>query len=169
MASSGTEVIKTFRDDHQIIRDLVLDLSRAFADCDILRARTTLAELNRVAGPHFRFEEEGMYDLLRPFYPPEYVDKLLDDHDGAIERARRLAGLLEKDTISQEEGQRARIDALGFMPHVTDCEGLTILLETLPQPDMDKIASDIDRSRNDAWPLLDWAGNYRQRSQRGTA
>lgn len=163
MPSTGSAVIKTFREDHQIIRDLVLDLSRAFANCDIPQARTTLGELNRIAGPHFRFEEEGMYDLLRPFYPPEYVDKLLEDHDGAIERARRLVGLLEQDTISQEEGQRARVDTLGFMPHVTDCEGLTILLETLPQPDMDRIASDIERSRGDGWALLDWAGNHRQR------
>lgn len=161
MALSGSDVIRVFREDHRTVRNLVLKLSRSFADGDLPQARDTLGELNRVAGPHFRFEEAGMYDLLRPFYPPEYVDSLLGDHDGAIERAKRLANLVGNEELSEEEGQQAAIDTLGFMPHVTDCEGLTVLLETLEPAALDKIAQDIERARKDGWTLLDWAENHR--------
>lgn len=59
-----------------------------------------------MVGPHFRYEEEILYDTLRVFLG-EYVDQLLKEHDGVIDTARSCAELLKKDSLTDEEAKQA--------------------------------------------------------------
>jgi hypothetical protein len=51
------------------------------------KARTTLGEIDALVRPHFRYEEEALYPTLKQFLG-EYVDSLVEEHDGAIGTAR---------------------------------------------------------------------------------
>src|SRR3972149_1323997 len=94
--------IVEFREDHRQVRDWLLDLADAAEGGDLPRARDALGALDRLVGPHFRYEEEALYPALREFLG-EYVDQLVTEHDGARATARTAAELLGKPYLSQEE------------------------------------------------------------------
>lgn len=157
------DVFQEFQTDHRQIRDVVIDLSRAIGERDLLTARGLLGQLNALAGPHFRFEEESLYPALRPFFSG-YVDKLYSDHDGAIQTARWLVDRVSQEHISPEQALEGRQQALNLLIHVSDCQGLAIIMERMPRSDLDYIAERMLAARADGKTLLDWAGSIRQRS-----
>lgn len=160
--AAAVDVFSEFQADHRRIRDLVIDLSRAIGARDLAEARRLLGELNQIAGPHFRFEEESLYPALRPFFS-DYVDKLYRDHDGAIATARTLAGLVSQENLTPEQAEEGRRRALELLIHVSDCQGLAIIMERMPQSDLDFIAERIVAARAEGRTLLDWADQVRQR------
>jgi hypothetical protein len=131
--STATRPFETFgaifREEHRAVRDLLLELVDAFEARDLGAARDLLGELAAAAGPHFRYEEESLYPALVPIFGAEYVDKLLGDHDLAIVSARRLVEITSADTLTEEEAREAVRLVRGILPHVSDCEGLTIMVE----------------------------------------
>lgn len=154
------DVIEEFREDHRKIRDLILELAASLRQRDLPRARELLGSLDRLTGPHFRFEEEALYPALRQFLG-EYVDKLLSEHDGAIAKARGLAELLQKEDISQDEAGAAMGEVSSLLIHVSDCDGLAIITEKLGQQELGDIARTVLACRQADVPLLRWAGEIR--------
>jgi hypothetical protein len=162
--SAVQEFTETFRTEHRQVRDLLLDLVRAFGARDVGEARSLLTEVAKATGPHFRYEEEAMYPQLTGVFGDAYVGKLYADHDGAIRDARALRSLVDYDELTPE------LAALGIeltrriLPHVSDCDGLAIMVETLPGD----VVLDILRARQTAQEagldLLDWAAGTRERS-----
>ena len=153
-------VIEEFREDHRNVRDLILDLASALRQRDVAQARELLASLDRLAGPHFRFEEEALYPALRQFLG-DYVDKLVSEHDGAIAKANGLASLLQKDSITQEEAGAAMSDVSSLLIHVSDCDGLAIIMEKISERELGQIASTVMACREADVPLLRWAQEIR--------
>jgi hypothetical protein len=153
-------VIEEFREDHRKIRDLILELAASLRQHDVAQARELLASLDRLAGPHFRFEEEALYPALRQFLG-DYVDKLVSEHDGAIAKANGLAGLLQKDSITQEEAGAAMSDVSSLLIHVSDCDGLAIIMEKMSEQELGQIASIVMTCREADVPLLRWAEEIR--------
>src|SRR5262245_13182169 len=92
-----------FGQEHRGARDLLFALVDAFQSGDQSRARELLDTLATLAGPHFRYEEESLYPVLVPMFGPEYVDKLLVDHDVAIDSARQLVELASRETLTDDE------------------------------------------------------------------
>ncbi len=159
---SNIDLFREFRDDHRKIRDLLLDLGAALEGCDVPKAREILGGLDTIAGPHFRFEEEALYPALRGFLG-EYVDKLVNDHGGAINTARGAADLLKKDSISREEGVAAAKAARSLLIHVSDCDGLAVIAERLTDDEIARIGQNLGESRSAGVPLLEWAEKIRNR------
>lgn len=157
------DIFQEFQSDHRRIRDLVIELSSAIGQRDLPTARSLLAQVNKIAGPHFRFEEESLYPALRPFFS-EYVDKLYTDHDGAIVTARWLVDLVSQPSISPEQAIDGRRRALDLLIHVSDCQGLAIIMERMPQSDLDYIGERMVAARAEGKTLLDWAASVRERS-----
>ena len=158
------EFTLVFRQEHRTIRDLLLDLSSAFRDGDTRSASALVHEVAERTGPHFRYEEERLYPSLVPLFGEEYVEKLLADHDGAIRSSARLAELAERDAITEAESAEAVDLVRGILPHVSDCDGLSIFVETLP-PDEVRSILDARADANDVGvPLLEWARHIRVRS-----
>src|SRR5215471_16796145 len=89
-----------FREEHRIVRDLLLDLVDAYETGNAARAGKLLSEVARITGPHFRYEEEALYPALVPVFGSDYVEKLLGDHDFAIASASRLAELTNGRRLS---------------------------------------------------------------------
>jgi len=103
----------------------------AFGDRDAGRGRALIAAVAEVTGPYFRYEE-AMYPQLTGIFGDTYVSKLLADHDGAIRNARELQRLAGRETLTEEQAEQGVGLARQILPHVSDCDGLAIMIETLP-------------------------------------
>lgn len=153
--------IVEFRDDHRKVRDLLLDLASAVEKGDIEKARVTLGNIDTLVGPHFRYEEEALYPAMKEFLG-EYVDSLIDEHDGAISTAQTAASLLSKPSVSPGEAKEAAKAARALLVHVSNCDGLNILTERLPQEQLDYLAHRYEEARAAGVPLLKWAETIRK-------
>ena len=162
--TSADEFAAIFREEHRTVRDLLLDLIDAFEARDLPRANVLLTRIATVAGPHFRYEEEALYPALVPIFGADYVEKLLSDHDGAIASARRLVELASQRTLSVGDVSEAVRLVRGILPHVSDCEGLTIMVELLPEAQVRTMLATRERSNEDGYDLLTWAGAVRARA-----
>ena len=152
-----------FREEHRVVRDLLLDLVDAYESGNSVRARKVLTEVARITGPHFRYEEETLYPALVPVFGKDYIEKLLGDHDFAIASARRLVELTDGHGLSEEEQTRAVRLTRGILPHVSDCEGLTIMVELFPGPAVESVLDARERAREEDLDLLTWARDVRTR------
>jgi hypothetical protein len=154
-----------FRKEHRQIRDLLLDLITCLLQKDLQKAGQLLDDLNRVTGPHFRYEEEALYPSLVPVFGEPYILKLLTDHDLAIARARKLKAVIDRDEPSDEDYREGLNLVRAILPHVSDCEGLTIMVEKLPRERMDFITQTMRSSISGNIPLFEWEENLRGRKR----
>lgn len=150
-----------FRAEHRQIRDLLLELMQAYQNHERNRISELLSDIARYSGPHFRYEEETLYPALVHFFGPEYVRELFHAHDRAIATARELVALAEKDALTEQEANSAIRQVRAILPHVTDCDGLSILVERLPAEQVHSILAARDRAQSAGLDLLTWAGEVR--------
>lgn len=153
--------ITDFREDHRKVRDLLLDIADAAEKGDVAKARSSLGTLDNLVGPHFRYEEEALYQKLRDFLG-DYVDQLIREHDGAIDTARTAANLLSKPSLTSEEKKAVAKAARALLVHVSNCDGLNILAERLNEKELDLLAKKYAACRAEAVPLLKWADTIRK-------
>lgn len=150
--------------DHRQVRDILLELIEAGDRRDGAKALELLLILDKIGGPHFRFEEESLYPALEKFYGPEYYQYLLGVHDRIIRSARLLAEVLGDSQISEDDAVKLKeIIRNEILPHPIECDGLTLLAEKLDESELDEIAKNLEASRKEDVSLLEWAGTIRQR------
>ncbi|MCC7355164.1 MAG: hemerythrin domain-containing protein, partial [Anaerolineae bacterium] len=119
-----------FREEHRKVRDALLDLMLAFQVRDRGRIRALLNQVAVLTGPHFRYyEEEALYPALVEIFGEEYVAKLMGDHDRAIGIAQSLVALAGKEQLTEQDTARAAQLIRRVLPHVSDCDGLSIMVE----------------------------------------
>jgi hypothetical protein len=154
---------ETFREEHREVRDALLQLIDAFEQRDRQAIGTLLERIARLTGPHFRYEEESLYPELVQFFGTDYVEHLFSEHDRAIGRARRLVQLAEQSTLSDEDVAHAARLVRAILPHVSDCDGLSIMVERLPNETIETIFDARARSGRAGLNLLQWADQVRRR------
>lgn len=154
--------IEEFREDHRKVRDGVLEMAGALERKNLKKAREILGRINILVGPHFRYEEEHLYPALKRFLG-EYVDDLLDEHDGVIETARGCAALLSKDALSKRQAEEARKKAIALLIHVSNCDGLAILSERFNKKELEGLGRRLAAARKAGVPLLEWAAKIRKK------
>ncbi len=128
------------------------------------KAGELLGKIAGLTGPHFRYEEETLYPSLVQIFGAEYVDSLIDDHDGAISGARRLVELAGGN-LGDTEVDEARKIIRGILPHVSDCDGLSIMVERLEDQEVAGILANRDSSLAENLDLLTWDDTVRTRPQ----
>lgn len=158
---ANLDPITEFREDHRKVRDGLLDIMGALQSKDVPKAREILGALDRVVGPHFRYEEETLYPTLRVFLG-EHVDQLLKEHGGVIDTARSCAELLAKESLTDEEAAQAANAARELLIHVSNCDGLAILSERLKPEELDQLGEKYAAAREAGIPLLEWAERIRK-------
>jgi hypothetical protein len=161
-ATPQVRFAELFREEHRYVRDLLLDLVRALEQRRLPDARALVGEIAAVTGPHFRYEEESLYPALVAIFGPEYVEKLRDDHDGAIASARRIAELASRDALTDGEVDEAVRLVRGILPHVSDCDGLSIMVELLADETVERIFAARDAARAEGLDLLEWGADPRR-------
>jgi hypothetical protein len=132
----------------------------AFGDRDAGRGRALIAAVAEVTGPYFRYEE-AMYPQLTGIFGDTYAGKLLADQDGAIRDARELQRLAGHDELTEEQAGRGAELIRQILPHVSDSDGLTIMVETMPDDAADRILP--ARKAAQEADLLTWAATARER------
>ncbi|WP_309493681.1 hemerythrin domain-containing protein [Candidatus Hecatella orcuttiae] len=156
--------IAEVKEDHGKVRDLLLDIMSAIKRRDVTKAFELLLILDKLGGPHFRFEEEVMYPAMKRFYGEDYYLRLLEEHDRVIRAAKQLAETLGKGSITEEESERLiKLIQNEILPHPITCSGLEILMEKLSPEELEKIAESIEAGREAEVPLLEWADTIRAR------
>ena len=169
MHLKGEDIVLTdqftqvFREEHREVRDALLDLIQAFGNHDRASAQSLLQQIAVLTGPHFRYEEEAMYPALVEIFGEEYVQKLLEDHDRAIGTAQKLVELADKETLSAEDVDEAIRLTRTVLPHVSDCDGLSIMVERLPSQTVQHILDTRISSLDQGLDLLEWATTVRSR------
>ena len=158
---ANLDPIVEFREDHRKVRDGLLDLASAAEARDVARARDILGQIDKMVGPHFRYEEEILYPTLRQFLG-DYADSLVAEHDGVIETAKTAAKLLSQPSLSEEEGKAVAKAARALLVHVSNCDGLNILAERLPGEKLEELGEHFAQSRAQGVPLLTWADTIRK-------
>jgi hypothetical protein len=159
-AATFTDV---FRQEHRQVRDLLFDLIDAFRARDSAEARALTVRIAALTGPHFRYEEESLYPSLVDVFGADYVEKLLGDHDGAVRTARRLVELAAVDDLTDAQVEEAVAAARSILPHVSDCDGLSIMVERFPTDRIESIFETRQRALDDDVDLLTWAADIRSR------
>lgn len=152
-----------FRAEHREIRDALLALLAAFEARNRRRAKTLLGTIGGLCGPHFRYEEEALYPALVEIFGKLYIEHLLLEHDRAIISAFRLMKLAEKKPFEAADARLAVRIVRSVLPHVSDCEGLSIMVEVLPETVVQEIIEARERARKDDLDLVDWATEVRKR------
>ncbi|MEM4546356.1 MAG: hemerythrin domain-containing protein [Nitrososphaerota archaeon] len=154
--------IRELREDHKKVKDYLLELIDALNKKDVQRSLEILILLDKLGGPHFRFEEETLYPTLKKFFGEEYYRYLLKAHDRVITAAKKIAEVLGKGAITEDEVRMLiSIVRSEVLPHPIECEGLALLMDRLSKEEIRAIAKSIERSRNENVPLLEWAETIR--------
>jgi len=104
-----------------------------------------------------------MYPSLAGIFGQPYIEKLLSDHDGAIAGARRLVELAGSEKLRDEEVAEADNLIRGILPHVSDCEGLSLMVERLPDDRVESILDARAGALRAGLDLLRWASEIRAR------
>lgn len=155
-----------FREEHRKIRDTLLDLIQAFKEKDRARIENLLNQAAVLTGPHFRYEEEALYPALTEIFGEEYIEKLLGDHDQAIGIAKRLVELARKEHLTEEDVAEAVSLIRKVLPHVSDCDGLSIMTEKLSEDKIKSILDTRESSLKAGLDLIKWAESIRNRPSR---
>ncbi len=163
MSVLADEFAETFRAEHRQVRDALLELIDAFEQRDRTRAGTLLQQIAQLTGPHFRYEEESLYPALVDIFGPDYIEKLLADHDQAIANAARLVELAAAEPLTDADVTEARTLARAILPHVSDCDGLSIMVELIPDGNVAAVLHARESARADGLDLLTWSRETRQR------
>ncbi|HXF71060.1 MAG TPA: hemerythrin domain-containing protein [Actinomycetota bacterium] len=157
------EFTRIFREEHRRVRDGLLDLAEAFRARDRSRAQALLRDVAELTGPHFRYEEESLYPALVRIFGAAYVEKLLADHDRAIAAARRLTELAGADELREEDVEEATELVRQVLPHVSDCEGLSLMVERFEEETVRSILDARARALDEGLDLMRWAEEVRGR------
>ncbi|WP_171075164.1 hemerythrin domain-containing protein [Nonomuraea basaltis] len=169
MLSISDHFTETFHAEHRQVRDLLFALIDAFKSGEYARVSKLVAALSAMIGPHFRYEEEALYPGLRSIFGSAYVDKLLSDHDDTIRNIRELTELAELamlndlEEIGEGQAEWGIELAREILPYVSDCDGLSLMVETLPEDDVVHILATRDVARETNIDLLTWARTIRPR------
>jgi len=163
VAAAAEEFTGIFRAEHRQVRDVLLDLIAAFERRDRDGVRSLLTRAAALTGPHFRYEEAALYPALVDIFGEAYVEQLWQDHDRAIGGAKRLVELAAKDDLSDGEVREAVGIVRSILPHVSDCDGLSIMVEVLPEGTVQRILAERERSLGEGLDLIAWADGVRGR------
>jgi len=152
-----------FREEHRQVRDVLLDLIQAFQDRNRERVWDLLSRGSAFIGPHFRYEEEGLYPALVEIYGPDQIDQLYREHDHAIQSAGKLMALADKPAYTDEDVAEATRIVRSILPHVSGCDGLSVMVEKLPEEKVQGILDLRDQARTEGLDLFQWVQKVRER------
>ncbi|HEY3210739.1 MAG TPA: hemerythrin domain-containing protein [Actinomycetota bacterium] len=148
--------VEGFRNEHRAARDIFLGIGQALRERDGARIGELMTQANAGVGPHMRYEEEQMYPALVDLYGADYVERMLEDHDRAFGVAARLMELASHEPITDQDVEEGNRIIQGLLPHVTDCDGLVLAIEVLPQDKQRVIFTARDRALAEGLSMMEW-------------
>ncbi len=65
---ASIDPIAEFKEEHRQVRDGLLELTDALQAKNVQRAREMMGQIDKLVGPHFRFEEEAFISGLTSLF-----------------------------------------------------------------------------------------------------
>ncbi|MFB6346883.1 MAG: hemerythrin domain-containing protein [bacterium] len=161
-----TEFEELFKEEHQSILQDTERLIRRIENSTSPDIEDEIDTLNDHLGPHFRYEEEALYPSLEDQYGRIYVKRLYDSHEGTIYTLRKLREMVVNNSLNQSKALELIYGWL--LPHVSDCEGLSIMVDQIPSVAIDEITRARERANSENLDLLTWADRERGEPDFGT-
>lgn len=160
------DIVAEIKSDHIKVRDILLDLIEAVSKRDATRSLEILLRLDKLTGPHFRWEEESFYPAHARIFGQQYLEYLLGVHDRIVRRGKELATILAKGEITEEEAKTLpEVIRNDVLPHPIECDGITLLTTKLSRHELEKMAEDLIRCRKEGIPLLEWAETIKDKAR----
>jgi len=153
----ANQFTEAFRDEHRQMRDMLLGLMDAIAANDIESVRQGIGEMAAHAGPHFHYEEQVLYPALAEIYGDDYVERLAAEHDAALEAVQELSELAEAEEITPEQAGYGLELVRRLLPHVSDRDGLAVIVEVLPEETVQEIMRGREKSKRAGKTLIELA------------
>lgn len=170
-APSSAKFAALFRDEHRETRDILFGLIERFRDGHDRATRPLIARLRQIAGPHFCYEEKALYPTLlsHELIHDAYFNHLMGEHDRGVAVIRKLVQVVDHHNLSEDDRRIASMYAYCILPHVTECDGLSLLVERLPEKEVEAILNRREQARREVADLLDWAAGPRDRPLRSAS
>ena len=153
----ANQFAEAFREEHRQMRDMLLGLMDAIEANDIESVRRGIEEMAAHAGPHFHHEEQVLYPALAEIYGDDYVERLGAEHNAALEAVQELAELAEAEEITPQRAEYGIELIRRLLPHVSDRDGLAMIVEVLPKETVQEIVRGREKSKRSGKTLLDLA------------
>lgn len=159
----ANQFIEVFRDEHRQMRDMLLGLMDALGANDVEAVRQGIGEMAAHAGPHFHYEEQVLYPALAEIYGADYIERLGAEHDAALEAVQELAELAEAEEMTPEQAGYGLELIRQLLPHVSDRDGLAVIVEVLPEETVQEIVRAREESRRSGKTLIELAQGKKKR------
>jgi hypothetical protein len=104
-----------------------------------------------------------MYPQLTVIFGEAYAGKLLADHGGAIRNARELQHLAGYQSLTEQQAERAVELTRQILPHVSDCDRLSIMVEPLAKPAVGRSLASRHAALGAELDLPAWSATSRDR------
>lgn len=153
----ANQFTEAFREEHRQMRDMLLGLMNAIETNDVESVRQGIEEMAAHAGPHFHYEEQVLYPALAEIYGDDYVERLGAEHDAALEAVQELAELVEAEEMTPQQAGYGLELIRRLLPHVSDRDGLAVIVEVLPNKTVQEIMRGREKSKRSGKTLLDLA------------
>ncbi len=147
--------------EHREIRDVFIALYDALGTGNMRRMTELMKTLETFCGPHFRYLEEALYPALEPILGMTFIETMFRKHDNAIVDSLQLAAIIDKHGLRERDAKEGQRLVRRMLPYVSDCEGLSIMVEVLPDSEVRKILDVRERSLRDNFSLFGWALHVR--------
>ena len=149
------DYIMELRKDHDWIIDNLIILKALVARNDIASAREIVELLDKVAGPHFFFEEKILYPALRTL-GGDNVDDMLGEHEGAINVVNTLNELFLKDALSDDDRKAVGTAISELFSHALKCDGVALLAKRIKGKQHRELAKKFQEAKATGKPLTVW-------------
>jgi len=158
------EFQSAFEEEHRTVRDTAESLLEYLRTLEREKVQNNVNKLNKILGPHFRYESEALYPALRDYYGKIYMKRLYDSHEGTVHAVRKMKNKFLSGRYNNGFTSEAIDLVRGWIqPHVSDCEGLSIMLENVPENAINDIVEAREAAFEDDVNLIDWADDLRKR------
>lgn len=150
-------LVGEFHADHTKVMRALMALRSAIKERNPAGVREILGEANKLIGPHFKFEELYLYPSLLPYLGRGGVNRLLTEHDGVFRGVAALLEMTNQDTWSQDEADMASdILEQTIWEHPITCDGLSLLVEMLPEEVQASHLCQMEELRKEGRTLLEY-------------
>lgn len=163
-ARTPEDLIHGVRFEHRQLRDLLVQLKGSLASIEIGRSRGLLEEINRLAGPHVRFEEEFLYPTLKRFVG-DYINRFYRENDALIETVRALFSLFEEESLPYQVAEDSTDHVVALLLYLCNSEGLSLMCELVDTGDLEGLLAGRQLCIDEMVPLVEWADSIRDVSK----
>lgn len=152
----GTDsaLVQRLKADHKATILALTELRRALVQRDREAARRRAEELDLLAGPHIRFEEQSLYPALRKV-DAHRIDALHREHETIAVALGDIRRRLE-DGDGHVPYRVLAAELTPFFNHTLSCDGVLYLVERFGAAQQDELCRELDSGAVDPLCLTEY-------------